>query len=556
MNFPVQTLMNEWGGWEKFSCDRVILWFKGHLLDSSVDQLHATAISYSRSRINISGTAEWVKKLHGNFSIVIETPDWIFAAVDKVCSIPLFYLESENQIVVGNYAPQLKEHAQLLHGDLEKGAILEIAMSGYTIGNKTIYKGIYQLTAGECLLITKGTLQRSFYFTYSPWKVIDRSEKQLQKEMTDSMLESLESMVESVKGRQIVIPLSAGSDSRLIASGLKHLGVIDVSCFAYGRPGNFESTASKAVAERLGYAWTEVPLSSTVQQDFFLSNEFKEFKESCDTYAATPHIQEVNAIGLLKKSGVVSSDAVIVNGNTGDFISGGHIPLSLHGNHLKSEEVVNLYNNGRQDFLDKHFTLWKTLRDDENDQYILNVLDTLFRERYLPDLGSIDVEHMHGLFECAEYLGRQSKYIIGMQRAYEFHGYGWRMPLWSESVLKFWESVPRSYKIGQYLYKKTLVENNWGGAWQGMPVNRKPIQPAWLIPLRIFSKALLFPLGREVWHQFERNAFQYFLDVTRNSVVVPYKKVLCDQRGQRHVVSWLSEAYLKQHCLDHTSELF
>jgi asparagine synthase (glutamine-hydrolysing) len=542
-----QILMKERGNWKKLYCDGAALWFSGYLLNSSVEQLQSKAIGFRQHQPQLSEFEEWMRGLHGNFSIVIETPDWTFAAVDKICSIPLFYLENGDQIIVGNHAPKLKEYAHLVQRDLENDAILEIAMSGYTIGNKTLYKGLYQLTAGECLFLTKRALKRSFYFTYSPWRVIDRSEKQLQKEMTDSMLESLESMVESVNGRQIVIPLSAGYDSRLVVSGLKHLGVKDVFCFTYGRSGNFESQASKVVAKRLGYEWYEVALTPKIQRNYFLSDEFNAFKKFSDTLSSAPHIQEVNAIGLLKRSGLISSDAVIVNGNTGDFISGGHIPPLLRGEEIKGYDKSMLLKQCWNGILDKHFTLWKSLRQDSSDQHMVSELNYLLNERSIPSLKDLGLEQVHGVFECMEYLGRQSKYIVSMQRAYEFHGYEWRMPLWDDSMLSFFEKIPRTQKSNQSLYVKTLHDNNWGGVWEDVPVNYKLIQSGWIRFSRLAAKAALFPFERKVWHRFEKNVFEYFMDPTGNTGYTNYLDVLFDRKGQRHTMSWVSDFYLEEH---------
>ena len=105
--------------------------------------------------------------------------------------------------------------------------------------------------------------------------------------------------------------------------------------------------------------------------------------------------------------------------------------------------------------------------------------------REVPDIQ--DVNELHGLFECLEYLGRQSKYIVNMQRSYEFCNYSWRMPLWSDQMLDFWEGVPRCYKINQNLYKNVVKENNWGGVWHDIPVNSGVINPSLLKPIRFIS---------------------------------------------------------------------
>jgi asparagine synthase (glutamine-hydrolysing) len=532
-------------GWKKFSSSEVDLWFKGYLLSNNThESLLKELISFYYSPfVNIKIMSNWVKSISGHFGIIISTDKWSFASVDKISSIPIFYAEVKDKIIISNKSQLIKDKVGL---KIKNKSALEIAMSGYTIGRNTLYCDLYQLTAGECLFTSSSCgIQRQFYYTYSPWKVHNRSRSILKNQLTESILEGLESLASTSDGRQIVIPLSAGSDSRLIASGLKYIGIKNVFCFSYGRPGNYEMTASKEVSKKLGFSWTEVVLTSKIQRNFFLSKEFENFKKSFDTLSSIPHIQEVNAIGILKNSGKISSDAIFVNGNTGDFISGGHIPTSLYEKKIQPPPAATLHDDNWDNFLDKHFSLWKILRTNENNHYVKRKIQSLVGQRNAPNF--LDIETRHGLYECAEYLGRQSKFIIGMQRAYEFHDYSWQMPLWSDPVMSFWEGVPYKFKIKKNLYNETLLDNNWGGVWKKLPINHRPIQPIWLQPIRFISKSCLSLSDREVWYQFEKNAFQYFLDATRNSVITPYAKVLLDRRGQRHWVSWVSEIYLQQH---------
>ena len=45
--------------------------------------------------------------------------------------------------------------------------------------------------------------------------------------------------------------------------------------------------------------------------------------------ASTSTIQGLYAIYILKRRIIINKKSLIVNGNSGDFISGGHIPLQL-----------------------------------------------------------------------------------------------------------------------------------------------------------------------------------------------------------------------------------
>ena len=42
-------------------------------------------------------------------------------------------------------------------------------MSGYTIGNQTIYKNVFNLSAGAFILITKKKMTIDNYYNWKPW---------------------------------------------------------------------------------------------------------------------------------------------------------------------------------------------------------------------------------------------------------------------------------------------------------------------------------------------------------------------------------------------------
>ena len=48
--------------------------------------------------------------------------------------------------------------------------------------------------------------------------------------------------------------------------------------------------------------------------------------------------------------------------------------------------------------------------------------------------------------------------MITGQRIYECLGHDWRLPLWDNDYLDFWETVPLRFKAGQRLYNEMLHE--------------------------------------------------------------------------------------------------
>jgi hypothetical protein len=160
----------------------------------------------------------------------------------------------------------------------------------------------------------------------------------------------------------------------------------------------------------------------------------------------------------------------------------------------------------------------------------------------LPD----EPEKDYGLYERMEFVNRQSKYVIGSVRSYEYFGHEWRLPLWDIEYLDYWENAPLSAKAHQSLYRDTLVETDWGGVWRSIGVNPLAIAPKWIIPLRFIFKALFFILGRSAWHQFERRFLDYFMTTTCGYAPWPYFKVVTDDRRPFNAMAFYIEHYLQE----------
>jgi asparagine synthase (glutamine-hydrolysing) len=518
------------------------LWFKGYLHGAGIAALLPEIAALKQEQLQ-----NFLLTLDGHFALIVQTPAWTLLAVDKVCSVPLFYLRHNGNWVVSAQAYYLVESSALRAQDIDRNAALSIAMSGYTVGAATLYTPLKTLQAGEAVLFKNGANpERRFYYRYAAWQAVAKDYSLYLAELAETTLLVLRKMLAGLGGRQIVIPLSAGNDSRLIASALKHLGVVNVKCFTYGVEGNFEARISQRVAEKLGYEWRFVGLSHHIERRFYRSEEFRRYWRDADSCMAVPYIQGLSATKYLKESGWLDADAVFVNGNTGDFISGGHIPQAMCGFASDTPRAMR-FTCLMDEFLRKHFSLWEHLKTSSNLENIEAQLRT-----EISQLASENIpgEVLHGVYEYLELLHRQSKYILGNQRIYEFYGYEWRLPLWDDDYLRFWATVPLHLKAKQQLYKNMLKQQNWGGVWDNsIPLNKPTIRPKWLIPLRFLAKCGFAPFGRKgrkAWKRFELNVFYYWRDLGLTVALFPYRQMLFDRKGARHVVAFMAERYLQE----------
>src|SRR5690606_4106017 len=103
----------------------------------------------------------------------------------------------------------------------------EFLLTGYVTGNETLYSNVRQVRAGEIVRVkfnngqTELSSYRYYQFTHSEPGSFDEST--LRSELEGRVQEAMKRLLYFADGRQIVIPLSGGYDSRLIATIVKEM---------------------------------------------------------------------------------------------------------------------------------------------------------------------------------------------------------------------------------------------------------------------------------------------------------------------------------------------
>ena len=364
-------------------------------------------------------------------------------------------------------------------------------------------------------------------------------------EFTRLLLSIFDDMTKQLNGKHIFVPLSAGYDSRLVVSALKMCDYREVTCFYYGRDGSFEQSASKKIADRLGYDWIDVRLDDRFMKSFFSSDMFNKYVDYSDNGFSVPFVQDIAALSKMFESNQIDKDACVINGNSGDFISGGHIPSELK---LETPEYVNfntLSENIFNPFYEKHFKLWNKLGNDILKNKIRSTLETsLFEILNNNNVAAIDSSLK---YELLEYYGRQSSYVVSAQRTYDFFGLDWKLPLWDTRIIDYFFSISPEYKYDQGFYKDTLINNNWCNVWHDIPLNKKTLYSYKIIIPRTLAKVMSAPFGKSNWHKVERRFFNYWLDDTRNSCENTYYAYLKNSFDARNRVSFQAEKYINNY---------
>jgi asparagine synthase (glutamine-hydrolysing) len=527
-------------GWTHHVFPGFSVWFCGHLYDHAdpIRALSSWPVSGSDTEI-----ARFLDGLDGHFALICAMPGRQIAAVDPVRSVPLFFADHDGATWISASSEKLRVTLGL--HDLDREAAVPLAMSGYTVGTRTLFRGLQQFAPGEFLVAAdRAKPRRVRYHRYAPWQVQEDDDQAFEARLADNTLSLIERMARQAGGRLIAVPLSAGRDSRLVASALAETGARNVLCFSYGLPGSHEAMASRTIATKLGYDWHFVPFTPRSQRRFWSSELNARYQDFADSNCSTTVVHDLPAIHDLLERRVIDRQSIIVNGNSGDYISGLHIqpPVNQVLPDLDYEAAVDTVVST---LIRKHFRLWESLATAENDRRVASQLRAELDELDIAQLGA---DQIHGLYEYLEFQDRQSKYVISRQRIYEFLGVEWRLPLWSRTYLDFWQSVPLRLKRGQSLYARMLNNSNWGGVWQGQDWSfPRYVSPPWMRHgVRPLAMALCLPFGKSNWHRFERRFLSYWMDLFALQAIESYPRIAFDRRGARHLVAWHTEAYLRR----------
>ncbi len=490
---------------------------------------------------------QFMQHLTGFFAFVYVGENFSIAVVDRVASRPLvFGLSNSGVTLVGCRLTDFdnSRFAEEFRETDDDGA-MQIALGGQTVGFRTIRKNLSFLTAGHALISSTQAKQEIMrYWRFEPWQYRSGDRKTLKAEAAEVLLDVLSSLDREAGARPIAIPLSAGLDSRAIASGLRKIGRDNVVCFSYGVEGNHEAVGAKKIARKLGYEWIFVPYTQRDSRNFFTGEQWKNYELFACHGAAIPFYSDLPGLEKLITASPGLQEAIFVNGQSGDFISGMHLPDAL-------EPLAN-WPDIATAICDKHFSLWQKLKTRDR----ISAID----EELLKFLLSIDTPpcepHIAGaLYETSEFYDRQSKYVIGGQRQYELLGLEWDLPLWREPVVEFFGKLPPREKQGQALYSEMLYEENWGAVWRPLR-HSKWVQPRKIRWMRRIAKVLCAAFGHAAWRRADQRLFAYWMDPLRIYAIEPYSRILLDTLGHRSSVSWISRRHVFDQAPNLAEKLF
>ena len=394
-----------------------------------------------------------IKNITGFFSLVYQNEKQLIASVDHIRSHPIFYGQTNTTFYLSDCAEWVREMVKDI--SMDEQAKAEFQLAGYVTGRDTLYKNVKQLQAGECLVYANNQLAVERYYIFEHSEPENYNEEALLVKLDVVAKDSIQRLIEYANGRQIVIPLSGGYDSRLIAALLKEANYDNILTFTYGKKGNKEAAYSKIVAESLGLKWHFVEYTEALWQQAWQTEERKCYQLFGSGWSSIPHVQDWLAVKIMKEQGIVDSSAVFAPGHSGDMVAGSHIPSFIHENlttrYRKEDLIEHLFN--------KHYSL----TNHKNIKLPKTVLKNKINESILLK-DSYNAEDFANECEKYNWQNRQSKFIINSVRVYEFFDYDWWIPLWDKEFIRFFECLPLELRnhewYKQYVQDKYLSNSN------------------------------------------------------------------------------------------------
>ncbi|MEZ5902360.1 MAG: asparagine synthase-related protein [Alphaproteobacteria bacterium] len=456
-------------------------WTEEKIAENTITLLYKGSEKFAHNIINVvshcvdleTEIKNHLQSNHDFTSGYIETSTHAVAWVDHIRSWPIFYNMCTGTLSASNNARNLKNQK------IDENSCLEFAMSGYVTGKNTLYENIKCLQPGEFLIWEKNNLKLTLvrYYQYSPnmndtTQTWDRNKQKL-----DQILNNLtKKVIQNANGRPIWIPLSGGLDSRILLCKLHEHQYPNLHTFTYGPRYNFESKIAKKVAKKLNVPWYFICPPKKQIKEYFNNEDRKKFWYTTDGYKSIASMREFSALMYLRDKKIIHRNAIILNGQSGDYITGNHISkLWRQDREFSPDDLFQI-------LFDKHYELWSTLKKQENLEIIKERIIALLPDNWTQAKTGIDFASLE---EIWEFDARQICLVANGQKSYDYFGYDWEMPLWEKELVDFCEKLPFDQKIDQSLYKEYLKDYNYFGLFSEKESHiwRWPMPMLWVIPI-------------------------------------------------------------------------
>jgi len=406
--------------------------------------------SFSKLFYTITTSQEFediLKNIDGIYRVIIQTPNKIWASVDSVRSLPLFYAIKNDLFIICDNANKIVQDNKVENYNHEK--VKEFISLSFTSSHSTLLTDLYQIDSGQYIEydFDSEVIERQYYYYYLSMTTKINSKEILLELAIEILFNVFKELIDSVENKTIVIPLSGGYDSRLIITMLKKLNYSNIICFTYGRNSSFEVKISKEVANKLGIKWYFIEYTEEIIKETVESKQFKEYCYYCANFSSVPHFQDYIAVKYLHDNHLIPIDSIFVPGHSGDLLGGSHLRKLYAQYQFKHSDTLS-------DMIDIIYSYWYKDKNFNKNKDVIYRKDIKY---YFKDATINNAVTYANLTDCWDIANRQGKFIINSCRVYEFFNYQFRLPLWNRELASFWLSLPHYYKVEIDLYEEFVL---------------------------------------------------------------------------------------------------
>ena len=385
-----------------------------------------------------------IKNINGLFSVVIQDLNTIYIASDTSRIFPLFYFSNDQVLHISDSIHQIKSTYTI--EERNTSAEKEFEGVGYTLGDETLISNIYQTQSNEFLIFKNGSLSdKKIFYSYATDKTSNSNKFDLKTEMVDVFENSFRRLIQSLNGRQAVVPLSGGYDSRLIVTMLKKYDYDNVVCYTYGKKENLEVQNAKKTARLLNYPWIFIDYTNELIDSCMFKNDFNNYINYQANYVSMPFFQEYFAVNSLIENKQIEKNAIFIPGHSGDIL-GGSLYIKMIPKKLNIKNISNII------FQKNFFT--GNHNSQEKKQIISRITDlisffTQNNKKLLPQT----------VIEDYIIKERISKFIMNSSNLYLFYNHEVRFPFWDTTLLSYFKNLPTKYKRNKLLFNEVIEES-------------------------------------------------------------------------------------------------
>ena len=359
----------------------------------------------------------------GAWTLVEEHDGGLRLSTDRARSHHLLFARAGGTWVVCDDPQELR---RLVPSWQRDEAAAEVFLhTAFTVGTTTLVRGVRATPAGAVV-----ELRPDGSWTSRPWETYRYDPEpitapgEFSAVFRDALDAAVERMLRDAGDRRLLVPLSGGLDSRLLAAWLKRHGARNAAAFTYGVPGSAEAAVSRDVAEALGLDWFCVELDPAEVARAWAGPDGADFQERTWGATSLPHVQDWYALLTMRERGLVDADAVFLPGHT--IVGNMHDEDLLDGEPSRARVLTAVAAHHCP--LQGEKSAWRRLPRLRRE--VVRAAD----EVSFPG-GARSVQELIEWFNLRE---RQAKYINGSMRAYEAFGYGWALPMLDVEVWRAW----------------------------------------------------------------------------------------------------------------------